>query len=99
MGRGAIRVTSWRIVQGPRTYNPDEGRDCDVGWAYEIEREGELRAISVERASTAGTSGVEDDDAHRAISTRGRSAVQSHLDDDDPPRRLIVSTHGVGPAT
>jgi len=91
-------MTTWRITKGPRTYEPGEGRDCDVGWAYDLERDGETRTMRVERSRTAAAAGSRDETARRAVSSRGRSAIEPYLDGDDPPTLLIVSTHGVSPA-
>ncbi len=86
----------WTIVSGPREYEPIA--DADVGWAYELRREDiERRRVSVEVAGTlaaASKYGVPEE-VKRALRTKGRSAVESMLDRDEPPRRLLLSTTGI----
>src|SRR4249920_454590 len=42
----------WELVFGPREYEPDEGRDVQVGWAYGVERDGLQLVINVEVAQS-----------------------------------------------
>ena len=42
----------WELVFGPREYEPDEGRDIQVGWAYGVERDGLQFVIHVEVAQS-----------------------------------------------
>ena len=90
-------MTEWEIVVGAREYEPGEGRDATVGWAFEIERDGVRRTISVEVARSLALSdkNLAPIDVRRALTTRGSSAVMAVLDRDVPPRRLIVDARGI----
>jgi len=89
-------VVRWTIVRGPREYKPIA--DAAVGWAYDLQRdEIERRRVSVEVAGTlaaASKDGVPDE-VRRALRTKGRSAVESVLDRDEPPLRLLLTTAGI----
>jgi hypothetical protein len=91
-------MTAWKIVSGPRAYETEEGSDRDAGrgWTYDIERDGGRRQISVEVAETIDAGNATSlDDAQRALSTQGRSAVEAVLEQVDPSPRLMVTSHGV----
>jgi hypothetical protein len=86
----------WTIVRGPREYEPTA--DAKVGWAYDIQRgDIERRRVSVEVAGTVAVVSREGvpDDVKRALRTKGRSAVESVLDRDEPPHRLLLTTTGI----
>jgi hypothetical protein len=71
-----------------------------VGWRWEIVRAGETpRQVRVEVQVRAG-SRVTDlpETAKHAIRSRGATAVDAVLDQDDPPALILVSMRGVGPA-
>ena len=73
-----------------------------VGWSWEIKRAGnEPRRVRVEVHVRSG-SRVTDlpEVAKHAIRSRGATAVDAVLGNDDPPERIVVSAHGVqaGPA-
>lgn len=91
----AQRGQPWRVVSGPKEYVERAGADIDIGWAYEVARGNEQRRVAVEVAG--GRMGSEDlpSDARQAVATRGFSALSSHLEDEQPPRRLLVTTAGV----
>lgn len=86
----------WTIVRGPREYEPIA--DAAVGWAYDIQRDDvERRRVSVDVAGTlavASKDGVPGE-VKRALRTKGRSAVESVLDRDEPPLRLLLTTAGI----
>lgn len=86
----------WTIVRGPREYEPIA--DAAVGWAYDLQREEiERRRVSIEVAGTlaaASKDGVPNE-VRRALRTKGRSAVESVLDRDEPPLRLLLTTAGI----
>jgi hypothetical protein len=90
-------MAEWEIVFSAREYEPDGGRDATVGWAFDIERDGVRRTISVEVARTLAVSDkrAAPDDVRRALTSRGSSAVMAVLDRDVPPRRLLVDTRGI----
>lgn len=87
----------WKTIGGPREFRktPD-ARDIDVGWAWDIERpDGERRLIRVYVAGgRAGMPGLPAE-ARRAISTRGRSAVESVLEREEPPAGFVVTSDGL----
>jgi hypothetical protein len=89
---------SWGIARGPREFDRLEGFDMDVGWAYYLERGEDERTVSV--IAAAGTLRANDLplEAQRAIETRGRTAVEAVLGEDEPARYLVVSSTGVGPS-
>jgi|SRR3990172_5716802 len=95
-------MAKWRLVaSGPRLYDPDS-TDCAVGWAWDVASDGEERTVKVELSNSAakvvaGKGALSSPEADEARRTRGRSAVSAYLDEDDPPARLVVSTHGVKP--
>ena len=69
-----------------------------MGWGWEIVRAGEApRQVRVEVQLGAG-SRVTDlpEAAKHAIRSRGATAVDAVLDQDDPPRWILVSIRGVG---
>lgn len=87
---------AWRIAAGPREYTQTpEGADIDVGWAWDIEREGERRTIRVEVAGGRLGMGDLPDESQDAIRTRGESAVRLFLDESDPPARALVTSSGI----
>ena len=90
-------MTEWEIVVSAREYEPGEGRDATVGWAFEIERDGVRRTISVEVARSLALSDKHEApiDVRQALTTRGSSAVMAVLDRDVPPRRLLVDMDGI----
>jgi hypothetical protein len=94
-----IRATMgrWEIVFGAREVEPNGREDVTVCWAYELERGGERRTLTVEvtRAAAIGDKSMAPDDVRRALTTRGSSAVMEVLDRDQPPRKLLVDTHGI----
>jgi hypothetical protein len=92
-------MIAWRITNGPRQYGPDNGSDSAIGWKWEIERNGERRTIKVEKSEDAAAYPSIAEEARLAIQTRGRSAIETILDADDPPPLLIISDHGVHWAT
>ncbi len=97
-------VVQWAIRGGPREYEPST-TDASLRWSYDIQHaEGHRRSIAVEVArslaaviASGEVLGVAD--VKRAIQTRGRSAVEGYLCDEEPPERIILSTHGIHAAT
>jgi hypothetical protein len=45
-------MANWEIVWSAREYEPSDGRDADVGWAWDVQRDGERRTIGVEVSRT-----------------------------------------------
>lgn len=90
-------MTEWEIVVGSREYEPGEGRDATVGWAFELERDGVRRIVSVEVARSLAMSdkSLAPDYVRRALTTRGSSAVMAVLGRETPPRRLHIDARGI----
>jgi hypothetical protein len=85
---------AWEIANGPREFDDLRGFEMDVAWGYDLERDGYRRTVSVIVAP--GCIGADlADDAHRAVVTQGRSAVEGICTRDQPPRYLLVSRAGV----
>jgi hypothetical protein len=82
----------------PRHFRPFAASDAaaGLGWACDIERGDEKRTVKVEVAATLDASNSDLlGTAREAMCTQGRSAVRTVLNDDNPPKRLIVTTSGV----
>jgi hypothetical protein len=92
-------VAKWTIVDGPREYQPSGGEDAARGWAWELERGGERSTVRVELSGTAGvvisTGHTIAEEADHAVRTRGKSAVELWLDEDQLPERIVIHTEGV----
>ena len=86
----------WQIVGEPAEYHRGaEGADIDVGWTWDIERNGERRKVRVEVAGGRLTSVDLPDDAQRAIDSHGRSAIAPLLTDLEPATDVLVTSSGV----
>jgi len=85
----------WRRVGGSHEFDQLESFDMDVGWGWTVERGGERRTISVIVAGGRRGSRELPEESRRAIETRGRTAIESVLDREDPPRYIIVSLSGL----
>ena len=92
----------WTIgkIKHYQPQNPDRSR----GWRLDLRRTDgtsqEPRPISVEVVGAI----IKDYplsslpyEVRDALSSRGQSAVGPYLSTEEPPRRLLVSTHGVAP--
>jgi hypothetical protein len=79
---------AWKVV-GVRAAESSPERDAVAAAVVEVERAGEQREISVELASTAAAAGK---------SLNARDVVRHFLEREEPPKRLIVTTHGVSAA-
>ena len=91
------RVRRWSRTGAaiPFRTGPD-GLGGSVGWSWEIRRDGsEHRRIDVE--VSPGPYLVTDlpAEARNAIRTRGATAVEAFLGENDPPVRIAVSTKGI----
>ncbi len=73
---------------GVRDAESSPDRDTVAAAVVDIERNGEQRRIVVELAGTAKAAGQ---------SLNARQAVKDYLDDDEPPKRIIVTTYGTSP--
>jgi hypothetical protein len=75
----------WRITKAEGTES-SPGRDTVAAAVVSVEHEGTERRIVVELSGTAANAGK---------TLNARDAVRSFLQNDEPPKRLIVTTHGV----
>jgi hypothetical protein len=89
-------MASWQIVFSAREYEPS-GADADVGWAWDVERDGEHRTIGVEvsRALAAADKRQLSQEIRAALRSRGRSAVVPLLYRDTVPRRIVLEPDGI----
>lgn len=84
----------WVIVSDEPENVSDTDKDASI-WRWEIERDGEQSYIDVTLTlpSMAGTNPLAD--VREARETKGRNAVEQFLDDDAPPRQVLVSSNGI----
>jgi hypothetical protein len=96
---GRRRVRRWNRVGTASAFGTRaEDGGSGVGWLWEIRRDGpDHRRIRVE--VSPGPYRVTDlpAEARNAIRSRGATAVDSFLETDDPPDRIVVSTLGLQP--
>ena len=86
---------TWHRISGPRPVGQIGSYDMTQAWGYTIRRGDEERTIGVivSQGITRDHGLPHDSDA--AMGTRGRSAVQDVLDQNDPPRYLVITSTGV----
>jgi hypothetical protein len=87
-------MAKWRIVGGPRNYEPSGGADAAVGWAWDLERDGKRVIVRVELSRTAANVSSVAEEATRAIRTQGKAAVDAWLDEETLPERIVIHTEG-----
>lgn len=88
----------WHRVGEASRFGPSpDGVTTEVGWLWRIARQGvEARHVRVEVVCGWSLRPTDLPAASRnAIRSRGASAVDAFLDDDEPPERLVVSQLGV----
>jgi hypothetical protein len=85
---------TWTIV----TTDPEDvstsNKDTSV-WLWEIERSGDQRYVEVTLTLPSMAADNPLAEVREARATKGRIAVERFLDDDDPPRHILVSTNGI----
>ena len=74
---------------GVRETESSPDRDTVSAAVVDLERDGQERRIVIELAGTADSVGQ---------TLNARDAVSAFLNEDEPPKRLIITTHGVSPA-
>lgn len=84
---------AWERIGGPREVAQIGSFDMSRGWGYTIHKGTEERTVGVIVARAP--LGDLPPDAKAAYETRGRSAVDAVLGQDDPPRYLIITSAGV----
>jgi hypothetical protein len=89
-------VELWRITsEAPGWLAEWPGWDVDFVWSWPIERQGQVRTVSVGVARGAAEAGDVAADSRHALESRGRSAVVAVLDRDEPPRRITIASAGL----
>jgi hypothetical protein len=87
-------MARWRRVAGPFEWTP-RGDYFDFGWTWLIAGEDAgTRDVTVEVARRLDAVDLPTD-SQEAISTCGASAVDSFLDENEPPPRILVLSAGV----
>jgi hypothetical protein len=91
-----LPTAKWSIVGGPYEYrtSPD-GAYIDVGWQYDLERNGETRTIRVELAGGRPADFQLPTECRKVVATRGAAAVADVLDRAEPPARILITTAGL----
>lgn len=87
----------WTIVSGFRQFHELAGRDISIGWARDIEKEGQARTVTVCVAESMVDLNGLPDECRTALQTKGRSATEAVLDEDVPPRYIAVTSAGLSP--
>jgi hypothetical protein len=85
----------WHIVDGPGE-GPWEGRDA-VGWLWTLKNDaGDRWRVLVEVTGTAMATADEflPEETREAKLTSGRSEVERVLQEEEPPERITLHTHG-----
>jgi hypothetical protein len=87
---------SWKITNGPREFrSTSAGHDMDIGWRYDLDKDGYGKSLSVIVAGGRLGSPSLPDECRRAISTKGRNAVTAVLERAHPPEIILVTTAGL----
>jgi hypothetical protein len=84
----------WTIVSTDPEDVSDFEKDASR-WLWEIERDGERRRIEVMLTMPSVASANPLADVREARETKGQSALERYLENDDPPRQILVSTNGI----
>jgi bacterioferritin-associated ferredoxin len=91
-----LRLVSWKVVSGPREFrSTSRGHDMDIGWRYDVDKDGYGKSISVIVAGGRLGSPSLPEECLQAIRTKGRSAVNAVLERDHPPEIILVTTAGL----
>jgi hypothetical protein len=86
----------WQIAAGPREYTGTPGGvDIDIGWAWDIERDGQRRTVRVEVAGGRLTAQDLSREARDTITTKGESAIRPLLLHAEPAARVLVTSDGL----
>ena len=87
----------WHRVGEAIRFGPSpDGVETESGWSWRISRDGMNRSVRVEVVCGLSLRPTDLPAASRnAIRSRGASAVDSVLELDEPPERLVVSRLGV----
>ena len=73
------------------------GTETEIGWSWTIKRGDEERSVRVEITGRPFVATDLPAKARNAIRSRGATAVDAYLHEDEPPTRIVVSTAGVHP--
>jgi hypothetical protein len=94
---GPVRPPRWTRTGEAVRFGPEAGESgVAIGWLWEIRRApGEARFVRVEVSSEPFVVTDLPAEARNAIRSRGATAVDAYLRDEDPPERIFVSTSGI----
>jgi hypothetical protein len=87
-------VSQWRIIDGPEDVSNFD-KDASV-WLWTIERDGVPSYVEVTVTLPSVVSAGVPGEVRDARESKGRTAVEAYLDEDAPPRNILVSTQGIG---
>jgi hypothetical protein len=85
---------SWRIVNHEPVDASDSEKDATI-WVWEIEREGMIRYVNVTITLPSLVNAGIPGEVRSARESKGRTAVEAYLDEDEPPHDVLVSTQGI----
>jgi hypothetical protein len=98
--RNQRTVSRWRRVGPPVEFSPGvDDDDVAVGWTWRIGRYGfKLRNVRIVVSKTRAVSALAPTEESRlALVSRGASALDRFLGDDEPPAVIVVLASGVFP--
>jgi len=84
----------WKLLPGSRQIDPTS-HDSATAWMLKTEREGEERDVRVDFSSSAAAATTLPAECRRTRQTRGRSAPEKFLHEEDPPKRIVIATTGI----
>jgi hypothetical protein len=85
---------AWLIVGDEPEDVSDLNKDASV-WLWEIEREGERRYVEVTITLPSLANIGVPSSVRSARESRGRTAVEAYLNEEEPPWQILVSTQGI----
>jgi hypothetical protein len=85
---------TWRILSDEPEDVSNFDKDASV-WLWEIERGEERRYVEVTVTMPSLANAALPVDVRAARESKGRTAVEAYLRDDDPPRHVVVGTQGI----
>jgi hypothetical protein len=93
-------MVRWRIVDGPNQ-NVATWVDGEL-WVARIENANvpaQLKIVNVVLSRAALQSQDAPDDVAQALATSGRTAIETFLDEDEPPAGILVSADAITPTS
>ena len=93
-------MARWRILDGPNQ-NVATWVDGEL-WVARIENvddPAQVKIVNVVLARTALEAQGVPDEVERALATSGRTAIETHLDQADPPTSILVAADAITPTS